>query len=694
MPFSCSSAFYQAIIYIVYAHAEQQALSRRMQRTVARCCPLFFFTRRICEKKAEIFYYKSIQAFPFLAFPSISRVHLRRSSTTALRQRLALLLLRSGESSAVAAGSKMVSTTTVNAASFSRRALSRSVCFAHNHVSVRSLNMFSSLSRSQRPRRSLACGRIRLVSSSAAATEIETAAAAPTSSSTSPSTSSSVPRANIVALLRSRGLLNDVAGEGAEEALSKVSTGVYCGFDPTASSLHVGNLLGIVVLSWFAAAGHAPIALLGGATGRVGDPSGRSTERPLLSDDEIEANVAGIKKILDELLGRAASGAFTSDALAEASPAHSVASSASPSSPTPSPRILNNLDWFGPITFLEFLRDVGKHARVGAMLSRDSVKSRMSGGGGDQGENSRNEGISFTEFAYQLLQGYDFVHLSRSEGVTVQIGGSDQMGNVVAGLDLIRRMNGSGKGENDTESASDDSSTSSSSVSRCYGITFPLLTKSDGSKMGKSAGGAVWLAAEKLSPFKFYQYLLSSMPDADVVKFLKILTFLPLGKIEEVEQAMAGKGPLGTAYRPNDAQRLLAAEVTRFVHGEEGLEQALKATAALHGGRGGSEGSSHPSSSSSSQLDADALEAVAGDAPTAAHPRASVLGAGVVDLLVDVGLQPSKGAARRLVAGGGVRLNNVKVDSPDRLLEEGDLVGGRLVLLASGKKNKLLLKVE
>ena len=537
-------------------------------------------------------------------------------------------------------------------------------------------------------------------SAAAAAASATETAAAPTSTSSTPLPP---PRANIVALLRSRGLLNDVAGEGAEEALSKTSTGVYCGFDPTASSLHVGNLLGIVALSWFAAAGHAPVALLGGATGRVGDPSGRSTERPLLSDEEIEANVAGIRRILEELLGRAASGEFTAAALAEAAASSSSSSSSSSAAaPSPAPRILNNLDWFGPITFLEFLRDVGKHARVGAMLSRDSVKSRMSsggggdgaggdgaGGGGDGSEtSSRNEGISFTEFAYQLLQGYDFVHLSRREGVTVQIGGSDQMGNVVAGLDLIRRMGKAGDDDN-----GDDSGESSSSPSRCYGITFPLLTKSDGTKMGKSAGGAVWLAADKLSPFKFYQYLLSSTPDADVVKFLKMLTFLPLGKIDEVERAMRGEGASGASYRPNDAQRLLASEVTRFVHGEEGLEQALRATAALHGGGGGSGEASSASSSSASALDADTLEAVAGDAPTAARPRAAVLGKNIVDLLVDVGLQPSKGAARRLVAGGGVRLNNVKVDNAERALEEGDLVGGRLVLLASGKKNKLLLKV-
>ena len=657
----------------------------------------------------------------FPSFPSftLARRIFARSSTTALRYRLVLLLLRSGESSAVAAGSKMaammgavspsmMATTTAASSTFSRRALSCSACFAQINVSARSVNLFHRVSRIQTMRRGVLCSRKRLVSSSRPSSAATAAAAATTETAAAPTSSpsgSTPPRANVVALLRSRGLLNDVAGEGAEDALSKTSTGVYCGFDPTAPSLHVGNLLGIVALSWFAAAGHVPIALLGGATGRVGDPSGRSTERPLLSDEEIEANVAGIRKILEELLGRAASGEFTAAALAEEAGASSSSpASSSSSSPPLAPRILNNLDWFGPITFLEFLRDVGKHARVGAMLSRDSVRSRMSSSGaGDPNDESgkNSEGISFTEFAYQLLQGYDFVHLSRNEGVTVQIGGSDQMGNVVAGLDLIRRMKGDGGGEGEEGGGGSGggSSAPSSPSSRCYGITFPLLTKSDGTKMGKSAGGAVWLAAEKLSPFKFYQYLLSSTPDADVVKFLKMLTFLPLSKIDEVERAMRGEGgPGGAPYRPNDAQRLLAGEVTRFVHGDRGLEQALKATAALHGGGGGGSGGGDAAAPSppspAAALDANTLEAVAGDAPTAARPRSAVLGANVVDLLVDVGLQPSKGAARRLVAGGGVRLNNVKVESAERVLEEGDLVGGRLVLLASGKKNKLLLKVE
>lgn len=417
---------------------------------------------------------------------------------------------------------------------------------------------------------------------------------------------------------------------------------VYCGFDPTADSLHLGHLLGIVVLAWFRRCGHAPVALLGGATGRVGDPSGRSAERPVLTEAALASNIAGIKATLDALLSR--------DVDAAAGPP---------------PSILNNTDWFASMTLLDFLRDVGKHARVGTMLSRDSVRSRMEADG---------EGMSFTEFTYQLLQGYDFVHLARHHGVRVQVGGSDQMGNVVAGLDLWRRLNVGENGEGgDAEPSTDNDRT------RCYGVTFPLLTKSDGTKMGKSASGAVWLALAKLSAFKFYQYLLTSIPDADVFAFLRKLTFLPLADIEALERKAEGGAAAG--YAPNDAQRVLAAEVTRFVHGDAGLAQALAATDALRPG-------------ADTALDADALEAAAGDGPSASRPRAAIVGAPLVDVLVDVGLQPSKGAARRLAAGGGVSLNNAKVTDAARVFEEGDLIGGKVALLAAGKKNKLLLRVE
>ncbi|KXZ43833.1 hypothetical protein GPECTOR_79g112 [Gonium pectorale] len=438
------------------------------------------------------------------------------------------------------------------------------------------------------------------------------------------STSAPADRPNVVSLLRSRGLLAEVTGEQLEAAALAGRLSVYCGFDPTADSLHLGNLLGIVVLSWFQRCGHEPVALLGGATGRVGDPSGRSTERPVLSEEQIERNVAAIGSCLRSLLQR----------------------NCPPGAPAV--RVLNNLDWFGPMSFLTFLREIGKFARVGTMLAKDSVRTRM----------ESDQGISFTEFTYQLLQGYDFVHLCREEGVRVQIGGSDQWGNITAGTDLIRRLLG---GE-DKEAP------------ECFGLTFPLLTDSEGRKFGKSVGGAIWLSAEKLSPYKFYQYLFQ-VTDADVVKLLRMLTFLPLEEIAALEAAMAAPG-----YVPNTAQRRLAEEVTRFVHGEEGLAQALKATEALKPG-------------AATQLDAATLEEVAGDAPSATLSRGSVAGATLADVMAAVKLQPSKSAARKLIKGGGVYLNNQKVTEELYVVQPGDLIDGRLMLLAAGKKNKMLLRV-
>ncbi|GIL66588.1 hypothetical protein Vafri_20064 [Volvox africanus] len=301
------------------------------------------------------------------------------------------------------------------------------------------------------------------------------------------------------------------------------------------------------------------------------------------------------------------------------------------------------------MSFLTFLREIGKFARVSTMLAKDSVRTRM----------ESEQGISFTEFTYQLLQGYDFVHLCRNHGVRVQIGGSDQWGNITAGTDLVRRLLG---GEAREPPA-------------CYGLTFPLLVDSEGRKFGKSVGGAVWLSAEKLSPYKFYQYLFQ-VTDADVIKLLKMLTFLPLEDIEALQAAMGAPG-----YVPNAAQRRLAEEVTRFVHGDEGLAQAIKATEALKPG-------------AATQLDAATLETVAGDAPSATLPRASVEGTTLADILVAVKLQPSKSAARKLVKGGGVYLNNAKVSEELYTVKPVDLIEGRLLLLAAGKKNKMLVRVS
>lgn len=301
----------------------------------------------------------------------------------------------------------------------------------------------------------------------------------------------------------------------------------------------------------------------------------------------------------------------------------------------------------------------GKMARVGTMLAKDSVRTRM----------ESESGISYTEFTYQLLQGYDFVHMARTMGVKVQVGGSDQWGNITAGTDLVRRMMG-GEAE-----AADGAEEAPTGPPQCFGLTFPLLLKADGSKFGKSESGAVWLSSEMLSPYQFYQFLLKTT-DADVLRFLRVLTFLPLEEIEAIEASMADP-----AYVPNTAQRRLAEEVTRFVHGEEGLQQALNATAALAPG-------------AATKLDATTLEAVAADAPSATLTRAEVVGQTLADVMVAVGMQGSKAAVRRMIKGGGVRVNNEKIEDELHELDEGDLMDGRLLLLAAGKKNKMLVRVE
>ncbi|PSC70485.1 tyrosyl-tRNA synthetase [Micractinium conductrix] len=475
------------------------------------------------------------------------------------------------------------------------------------------------------------------------------------------------PLRDVVEVLRSRGLLQDVTSLELGSASNHEQLLAYCGFDPTAESLHLGNLLGIIVLAWFQRCGHVPVALLGGATGRVGDPSGKSAERPVLSEEVIERNVAGIERTLRTLLRPP------------------------PGSGLAEPLVLNNLDWYGPMGLLTFLREIGKYARVGTMLAKESVRKRM----------ESESGISYTEFTYQLLQGYDFVHMRRQFGVRVQVGGSDQWGNILAGTDLMRRMMGgpeeaeeaagstngsiSSSGgsisisavaaADDSAGAPPSSSSSEGFVSeQCFGLTFPLLLKADGSKFGKSESGALWLNADMLSPYQFYQNLFKTT-DEDVVKFLRMLTFLSLEEVAAIAASMQSPG-----YVANTAQRRLAEEVTRFVHGEEGLAQAIKTTEALAPG-------------AATKLDADSLEDIAGDAPSASLPREQLVGALLADVMVAVGMQPSKGAVRRMIKGGGVRVNNEKVDDELAVLAEEDLIDGRLLLIATGKKNKMLVRV-
>ncbi|CAI9117663.1 OLC1v1019110C2 [Oldenlandia corymbosa var. corymbosa] len=445
------------------------------------------------------------------------------------------------------------------------------------------------------------------------------------SSSTAHLSPSLNPEKNVVDILEERGLLEALTSDSLRDKASTSSLRVYCGFDPTADSLHLGNLLGIIVLTWFIRCGHKVVALIGGATGRVGDPSGKSTERPELDIETLENNVAGISRTIRSILGRAGAGNDGNSSVA----------------------ILNNYDWWKDVSLLDFLRDVGKFARVGVMMSKESVRKRLE---------SKDQGMSFTEFTYQLLQGYDFVHLFRSEGVSVQIGGSDQWGNITAGTDLIRRILRAEEGA-------------------VYGLTFPLLLKSDGTKFGKSEDGAIWLSPLKLTPYNFYQYFFT-VPDTDVVRFLKMLTFLSMEEIAQLKRDMVTPG-----YIPNTAQRKLAEEVTRFVHGQEGLEEALLATEALRPG-------------AATKLDAKMIEGIGEDVPSCSLQYHEVLDLSLLDLSVSTGLLESKSAARRLLKQGGLYLNNNRIDNDAKKIEADDIIDGKVILLSAGKKNKMVVRVS
>ncbi|KAL1211412.1 Tyrosine--tRNA ligase, chloroplastic/mitochondrial [Cardamine amara subsp. amara] len=432
-----------------------------------------------------------------------------------------------------------------------------------------------------------------------------------------------VSRSNVVNILEERGLLESITSENLRSACSDPNVAplrVYCGFDPTAESLHLGNLLGIIVLSWFQRCGHQAVGLIGGATGRVGDPSGKSLERPELDTDTLEKNIAGIKNIIIKILG------------------------GNPSSGS-SYVIFNNYDWWKDMTILDFLNKVGRFARVGTMMAKESVKKRL----------ESEQGMSYTEFTYQLLQAYDFLHLFKNEGINVQIGGNDQWGNITAGTDLIRK-------NIQTEEAA-------------YGLTFPLLLKNDGTKFGKSEDGAIWLSPSMLSPYKFYQYFFS-VPDVDVIRFLKTLTFLSLDEIKILEDQMSKPG-----YVPNTAQIKLAEEVTRFVHGEEGLKEAIKATEALRPG-------------AETKLDWNLIERIAEDIPSCSLPIDQVSGLSIVDLSVSAGLFESKSAARRMLKQGGFYMNNERVDDENKRVEEKDIVEGKGLVLSAGKKNKVVVRVS
>lgn len=420
---------------------------------------------------------------------------------------------------------------------------------------------------------------------------------------------------NVVETLQERGFIDRITDPELASLSEKKRLTVYCGFDPTADSLHAGNLVAILALTHFQRAGHKPIALVGGATGLIGDPSGKKDERKLQTHETVQANVAGIKKVLAKFLSFEGENAAT---------------------------IVNNHDWMGPITFLDFIRDVGKHVRITEMLARESVKARIDSGAG----------MSFTEFSYQLLQAYDFYHLHTHLGCDVQLGGSDQWGNITAGTDLIRRLGGE----------------------QTYGLVCPLLTTSTGQKFGKSEQGAIWLTADRTSPYQFYQYWIRT-EDADVGRFLRMFTFLPLTEIEELEHAAREKP------EAREAQKKLAWEMTCLVHGEEDARNALRASEALFGGDLAGLGASTIldvfSEVPSFELDGNRLSD----------------GLMLVDALVESTLAGSKGEARRLIQGGGVYINNRKAEGDEKITRSHLLDGGLLVLRV-GKKKYCLGKVN
>ena len=418
--------------------------------------------------------------------------------------------------------------------------------------------------------------------------------------------------------LRWRGLINQTTDDAnLPRLLMERPRTVYVGFDPTADSLHVGHLVALMVLRRFQRAGHRPIAVVGGATGMIGDPSGKSEERNLLSVESLRANEEGMARQLRR---------FLSFECGENSAI-----------------LANNYDWMSRFSFLDFLRDIGKHFPVNVMLTKDSVKSRLE---------RTDSGLSYTEFSYMLLQAYDFVHLNEHYGCEIQAGGSDQWGNITAGIDLARRLRGA----------------------QLYGVTCPLLTRSDGTKMGKTESGALWLDPRRTSPYKFYQYWIN-LADADVGKCLRFFTDLGREEIEAVE------APDAADPGRREAQRVLATELTRLVHEDEGLATAQRATEIFFGAEIG-------------RLSDAQLREIFADVPSKELPRSRLDGEGlpVIDALCESGLAKSKGEARRLVTQGGAYANNRRVDQVDVRLRAQDLASETTLVLRAGKKNYALLR--
>ena len=413
--------------------------------------------------------------------------------------------------------------------------------------------------------------------------------------------------------LSPRGLIHDQT-PGLKDRLAQGPVTGYVGFDPTADSLHVGHLLAVMSLAWLQRCGGTPIIVVGGGTGMVGDPSGKRTERPVLSVEEIDRNVAAIRAQLEKFVS------FQGENAA---------------------RVRNNADWLRPLGLMEFLRDLGKYFTVNYMLAKDSVKGRM------------EAGISYTEFTYMLVQALDFWHLWKTERCELQMGGSDQWGNITAGTELVSRREGAS----------------------AHGLTFPLLTTAAGVKFGKTESGAVWLDPAKTSPYKFFQFWLNT-DDRDVERLLKYFTFFSL---EEIAALMAEQAA-DPGKRP--AQRRLAEEMTARVHGPETARSVVAASRVLFGG------------TDLRTAGPDVLRVLAGEIPAARIARADMEGLSVLDALVRVGLASSKGDARRGIQGKGLFVNGETIAAPERTLGAGDLLHGTYVMLQKGKRNHALLVVE
>ncbi|MGK5081775.1 tyrosine--tRNA ligase [Bdellovibrionota bacterium FG-1] len=425
--------------------------------------------------------------------------------------------------------------------------------------------------------------------------------------------------------LEARGIVKQVTSPELGSILESKPLSLYCGFDPTSDSLHVGSLLPLLTLRRFQLAGHRPIAVVGGATGMIGDPSGKSQERNLLNDAQIAHNLAGIRSTIERFLDFKGPNAAV---------------------------VVNNGEWFKGFSFIEFLRDIGKHFTVNHMMAKESVRARLE---------DREHGISYTEFSYMLLQAYDFYFLQKNQGCKLQIGGSDQWGNITAGIELIRRMRAA------SEEPLQDTET--------FGLTHPLVSKADGTKFGKTESGTVWLDAKKTSPYRFYQFFVQAS-DADVMEFLKFFTFLSLERLAEIEHS------LKTEPAKRLAQTTLAQEVTRLVHGAEELARAEKATQALFG-------------TGIWELDeATLLDVLAGAPSTKKSKDLLNTGMPLIDLLVDTQLCPSKGQARKDVTAGGVYVNNERVSDSNTLVGLDDLLAGNHLVLRKGKKNYHLVSFE